>query len=148
MTRIILDLDPPQTGAPEFTSDTQDLVYFLSWAYATRYGASHELSMASRVLRQDLGIDLQPLLTFADREVEDPDDQDALDIAWQDAAPLAACCSAVTTALSAPDGAFEGVLQQYPSLRDNVHDLGQIAAWAAERGARIRVTYELDGEPV
>ena len=144
MTGIIVDLDPPQLGPPEFASDTQDLVYFLSWAYATRYGASHELSMASRVLRQDLGIDLQPLLTFADREVEDPDDCDALDLAWQEADPLAACCSAVAAALSAPGGAFEAIASQYPRLADNIRDLGHIAAWAAQRGARVRVTYELD----
>ena len=90
MPHIILDFDPPQPGAPEFSADTSDLVYFLSWGYSSRYGATHELSALAQVLRRDFSLDLVPLLTFADRDTEDPADEEALVLAWQDAASLAA----------------------------------------------------------
>jgi hypothetical protein len=141
MPSVILDFDPPQPDAPGFTSDTADLVYFLSWAYATRYGASHELSMAARALRE-LGVDLQPLLTFADRNAEDPADEEALDLAWQDAIELARCCDAVADALARnSDKVLDS--EEYPGLLKGIEELGQIAAWAAARSVRIRVTYEI-----
>jgi hypothetical protein len=144
MPRIILDFDPPQPDAPGFASDTADLVYFLSWAFSTRYGANHELSVASLVLRSEFSIDLLPLLTFADREVEDPADRETLEQAWQDASPLAECCQKVATALASEEKRLVSLREDYPRLGENVAELGQIASWAANRGARIRVTYVLE----
>jgi hypothetical protein len=51
MPLIVIDTDTEQPDAPEFTSDTADLVYFLSWAFSARYGGNHEMSVASLVLR-------------------------------------------------------------------------------------------------
>jgi hypothetical protein len=144
---IVLDFDPPQPDAPKFASYTGDLVFFLSWAFSTRYGASHELSVAALVLRSEFKIDLQPLLTFADRNVEDPADEEALERAWQDAAPLAACCKEVCEALGSDEKRLAALRDDYPALRDNIGELGEIAASVAVRGGRLRVTYELeDGE--
>ena len=61
MPRIVLDFEPEQPDAPELETDTSDLVYFLSWAFLTRYGANHELSLAALVLRGEFKIDLSPL---------------------------------------------------------------------------------------
>ena len=144
MPRIVLDFDPPQPDAPSFDGDTSDLVYFLSWAFSMRYGANHELSIAALVLRSEFKIDLLPLLTFADRAVEDPADEEALERAWQDAAPLAECCERVATALGSDEKRLVTLRDEYPSLRSHIEALGRDAAWAAERGARIRVTYELE----
>jgi hypothetical protein len=144
--RIILDFDPPHPDAPAFTTGTPDLVYFLSWAYSARYGASHELSEAAGILRNDLKIDLLPLLTFADRDVEDPADEETLERAWQDAAALARCCEETARALANDNGRLSELIEDYPDLRLNIEELGWIAAWAEERGARIRVTYELEEE--
>ena len=144
MPRIVLDFEPPQLGAPPFTSDTADLVYFLSWAFSTRYGASHEMSVAALVLRSEFKIDLLPLLTFADRNVEDPADEEALQRAWQDAAPLAECCDRIYEALGSDEKRLASLRDDYPALRELIRELGQIAAWAARRNARIRVTYELE----
>src|SRR5688500_7657673 len=116
MPRIVLDFEPPQLDAPDFTSDTSDLVYFLSWAFSTRYGANHELSVASLVLRSEFGIDLLPLLTFADREVEDPADRETLENAWQDAAPLAECCLKVAVALASDEKRLVSLREDYPRL--------------------------------
>lgn len=144
MPRIVLDFDPPQPEAPAFASDTGDLVFFLSWAFSTRYGASHELSIAATLLRAEFKIDMQPLLTFADRNVEDPADDEALERAWQDAAPLAECCERVHDALSSDEKRLASLRGDYPALRNNIRELGEIAAWAGERGSLIRVTYELE----
>ena len=144
MPRIVLDFDPPQPDAPVFTRDTGDLVFFLSWAFSIRYGANHELSVAALVLRSEFKIDLAPLLTFADRNVEDPADEEALERAWQDAAPLAECCERVYEALGSDEKRLAALRDDYPALRDLIRELGQIAAWAAGRDARIRVTYELE----
>jgi hypothetical protein len=142
--RIVLDFDPPQADAPDFTSDTADLVYFLSWAYSSRYGANHDLSIAAVILRSEFKIDLQPLLTFADRSVEDPADEEALERAWQDAAPLAECCARVAEALAGDEKRIAALREDYPALITNIAELGHIARWAEERGARIRVTYQLE----
>jgi hypothetical protein len=142
--RIILDFDPEQQEAPTYENDTSELVFFLSWAFSQRYGANHELSQASLILRSELKIDLTPLLTFADREVEDPNDADVLERSWQDAAPLAECCERVAETLRGDDQRLVDLTQEYTNLATNIEELGRIAAWTADRGARIRITYELE----
>lgn len=146
MPRVIIDLDPPRDGAPQFTGDTSDLVYFLSWAFATRYGGNHELSLASLILRGDFKIDLKPLLTFADRDVEVEADAEMLERVWQDASPLADTCEAVAAALDSGEPRLASITREYPLLRDRVAELGQIARWAAEQDSRIRVTFLLEEE--
>lgn len=143
MPQIILDFDPPRPDAPDFEHETSELVYFLSWAFSARYGASHELAQAALILRGDFKIDLQPLLTFADREVEDPEDQNVLDRSWQDAGPLAECCDQVASALGSDDERLKQLWEEYPGLQRSIEEMGRIAAWAAEHGSRIRVTYEM-----
>ncbi len=146
MPSIILDFDPPQPEAPGFAGDQADLVYFLSWAFSARYGGNHELSLASLVLRGEFKIDLRPLLTFADRDVEEPEDEDALVRAWQDAAPLAECCEAVVTAFESGEKRLQAIREEYPALTDRIRELGAIARWAGVHGARVRVTYQMAGE--
>jgi hypothetical protein len=144
MPRIVLDFDPPQAEAPEFASDTSDLVYFLSWAFSARYGGNHEMSVASLILRGEFRIDLHPLLTFADRQVEELADAEMLERAWQDAATLADCCEAVVRALESGEKRLDSLQEEYPALRENIGELGRIARWASEHGLRMRITFELD----
>ncbi len=144
MPRVVLDFEPAQVAAPGFASDTSDLVYFLSWAFSARYGANHELSVVSLILRGVFKIDISPLLTFADRAVEAPEDEEALDRAWQEAAPLAECCEQVVEALGSDEKRLASLQEEYPRLQGNIEELGRVARWAAAAGARIRVTYELD----
>jgi hypothetical protein len=144
--RIILDYDPPQTDAPEFERETADLVYFLSWAFSARYGGNHEMSIAALILRGEFKIDTVPLLTFADRNIEEPSDAETLERSWQDAAPLAECCRLVAAALGSEEKRLAALNEEYPALRQNIEALGEKAAWAAEHGSRIRVTYELEDE--
>lgn len=143
MPRIILDFNPAWEGAPGFAGESDSLVYFLSWAFSARYGASHELSEASMLLRGEFGIEMRPLLTFADREVEMDADAEMLEKAWQDAAPLAEACEQVAEAMESKDARLVAIHTDYPALRGQVAELGQIAAAAAEHGSRIRITFEM-----
>jgi hypothetical protein len=143
MPTLHVELDPPAEGAPGLSGDTSDLVYFLSFAFAARYGAQHELTKASTLLRGgEHKIDLRPLLTFADRDADDPADEKELERVWQDAAPLAECCRRVVASIDA-DEAIKEQLAGFPALRDQIEELGAIAAWAAERGARVRLTFTI-----
>jgi hypothetical protein len=142
--RIVLDFDPEQPDAPSFQTETSQLVFFLSWAFSQRYGASHELAEAARILRFEHKIDLGPLLTFADRDVEEEADADVLERSWQGAEPLAECCTVVAQALQGDDTRLTDLSSDYPNLVTNIEELGNVARWAAERGARIRITYELE----
>jgi hypothetical protein len=141
--RIVLDFDPPRPDAPQIEGDSSDLVYFLSWAFSARYGGNHEMSVASLVLRGEFGIDLRPLLTFADREVEMDADAEMLDRAWQDPGPLADCCDAVAKAFRSGERRLAAVAEEYPRLVDQLVELGQIASWAADNGLRMRVTFSM-----
>lgn len=142
--RVIVDFDPPQPDAPSFESDTSDFVYFLSYAYSSRFGASHELALVALSLRTEHKINLAPLLNFADRDAEDEDDLKLLDEAWQDPAPLVECCRRIIETIDAGEPRFVAMQAEYPELRRNIEELGAMAAWADERSARVRITYELE----
>ncbi|HWQ28793.1 MAG TPA: hypothetical protein VNN12_07205 [Dehalococcoidia bacterium] len=144
MPTAFFEADTPEPCPIVFGGDTADLVYFLSFAFSARYGAQHELtSLALRLRGGDDKIDLTPLLTFADRNPEDPADTRELERVWQDAAPLAECCRRVVEALDRGDAGVLRTLERYPDLRDRIDDLRRMAEWAAARGARVRITFEL-----
>lgn len=147
MPTVFFEAEAADRCPVAFGGDTADLVYFLSFAFSARYGAQHELTtLALRLRGGDDKIDLTPLLTFADRNPEDPADERELQRAWQDAAPLAACCRQVVAALDRldrDDPHVRATLARYPALRDRIAELGRMAEWAAARGARVRITFEL-----
>ncbi|MGB2695192.1 MAG: hypothetical protein WBD55_08405 [Dehalococcoidia bacterium] len=143
MPTLHVDLDPPPELPPAFSGDTSALVYFLSFAFAARYGAQHELTKASALLRGgEHQIDLKPLLTFADRDTDDPADEKELERVWQDAGPLADCCRRVVAAIDA-DPAIREQIVDFPTLRDSIEELAGIASWSAKRGIRVRLTYTM-----
>ena len=146
MPRIVIDYDPPEAGAPQLEGDSSDLVYFLSFAFSQRYGASHELSVAALVLRGEFKINIAPLMTFADREIEEPSDAETLERAWQDAIGLAECCRAVAAALGSDEKRLVALRGDFPRLQELIGQLGECAAWAATGGLRIRVTYVLEDD--
>lgn len=97
-----------------------------------------------------LHVDFDPLLTFADRpslgRTDDSADERELERVWQDAGPLVLPqkdCRRVVEAIDA-DLAVRELLRDFPALRDRIEELGRIASWAAERGARVRLTYTMD----
>ena len=144
MPRLYFEADAPEPCPIAFGGASDVLVYFLSLAFSTRYGSIHPLSQLALLLRgSEYKIDLKPLLTFADRDVEVEADARELDRVWQDAAPLAACIGAATDALASGDPRITELTTDAPDLHARLLDLGRMAAWAAERGARVRLSFEL-----
>ena len=143
MSRFYFETDAAEPCPIAFGGADDVLVYFLSLAFSTRYGSLHPLSQLALLLRGEMKINLTPLTTFADRNVEEEADQVELDRVWQDAAPLAATLAAVTTALASGDDRIAQLTEDFPDLRARLEDLQRMAEWAAEREARVRMTFEL-----
>jgi hypothetical protein len=143
MSRFYFETDADQPCPLAFGGQADVLVHFLSFAFATRYGAQHEFSKLALLLRGERKIDLGPLLTFADRNVEEDADAAELERVWQDAAPLAETLRRVVDALRERDARVTALTADAPDLIDRLDDLRQMAGWAAERGARVRLTFEL-----
>jgi len=136
MRRVALLLRDRRRGACpiELGGPGDVLVYFLSLAFSTRY-APAPLSQLALLLRGELKIDLGPLTTFADRDVEVEADQVELDRVWQDAAPLAATLRAVTHALAAGD---ERVAQLTADAPDLEAGCSTSCAWSNGRRSAAR----------
>lgn len=143
MPTLHVDFDPPEPCPHAFAGDTSDVVYFLSFAFSARYGSTHELSRASLLLRGEFKIDLRPLLTFADRGVEEASDVRELERVWQEAAPLAECCRQVVAALDGGHAQLRELTDGFPALRNRLDELARMAQGAVERGAKVRLTFEL-----
>ena len=143
MPTLYFETDAREPCPIRFGGPTDSLVYFLSLAFATRYGAQHDLSLLALLLRGEHKIDLGPLTTFADRDVEVAADARELERVWQDAAPLAETLRRIVEALDAGDERIRELTAGAPGLRARLADLGRMAAWAAERGARVRLSYDL-----
>lgn len=142
MSTLFFETDPSADG-PGFRGPTDVLVYFLSLAFSTRYGAQHDLARLALVLRGTHKIDLDPLLTFADRDVEVEADARELARVWQDAAPLAETLRKVNEALASGDEEIDRIVADAPGLRERLLDLQAMAEAAAARAARVRLSFEL-----
>ena len=138
-TALIVETTAEEDCPLEFFGDSADIVYFISFAHSERYGSSHPLSKATRILKR-LRINLVPLLTFADARTESAAEEQALETMWQDPAPLAECARRVAQEIEASEQLRE-LSADFPELPDRLRELATMADWAAERGARIRLTY-------
>jgi hypothetical protein len=143
VTRLYFETDRPEACPIDFGGASDVLVYFLSLAFSTRYGSQHALSHLALMLRRERKIDLNPLTTFADRDVEVEADQVELDRVWQDAAPLAETLRQLNEALDSGDERIAILTADAPDLRARLGDLARMADWAAQQGARVRLSFEL-----
>jgi len=143
VSRLYFETDAAEACPVEFGGASDVLVHLLSFAFSTRYGSIHPLSQLSLMLRGERKINMTPLTTFADRDVEVEADADLLERAWQDAAPLAETLRAVTAALASGDERIATLTAESPDLLARLEDLRRMAEWAAERGTRVRLTYDL-----
>ena len=143
MPMLFFETDAGEPCPIAFSGDTSVLVYFLSLAFSTRYGAQHDLSKLALILRGEHKIDLDPLTTFADRNVEEEADERELARVWQDAVPLAGTLNSVLAVLDHPDERIAATLADTPDLTPRLHDLLRMVEWAAVRRARVRMTFEL-----
>ena len=143
MSRFFFETDPPDLARVEFGGPADVLVYFLSLAFSTRYGSIHPLSQLAIMLRGEHKINMTPLTTFADRDVEEPLDERELQRAWQDAAPLAETLRQVNEVLASGDDRVATLTEETPDIAARLIDLQAIVEQAAAAGARVRMTFEL-----
>ena len=114
----------------------------LSFGASESYGALHPLSGVVNILRRKHGVDLLPLFTFGDAVPEDDEDRRELEHLWQDAERLAACCAAVVAGIG-ESARLQELAADFPELIPRLTDLERSATWAAQRGAKVRITYRL-----
>ena len=143
MSTLFVETDPADIDLPDFGGPTDVLVYFLSLAFSTRYGSIHPLSQLALLLRGEYKIDMTPLTTFADRDVEEEADRVELERVWQDAGPLAETLRRVCDVLASGDERVEVLTEESPELAARLDDLRRIVEAVAERGGRVRLSYEL-----
>lgn len=141
-TTLIVETTAEEPCPIEFLGETSDIVYFISMAHTERYGADHPLSKAAAILKRQLRVKMGPLLNFADARTEDPEEEAMLERLWQEAAPLAETARSVAEAVEGTPQLRE-LTAAFPELPDRLRELSDIAAWAAERGAKVRLTYVL-----
>ena len=139
-TALIVETTAEEECPLEFFGDSADIVYFISFAHSDRYGSSHPLSQAAGVLKRQLQINLSPLLTFADARTESRDEERALETMWQDPSPLAKSARLVAAAIEWTPRLRE-LTADFPELPERLRELAGMADWAAEHGAKIRLTY-------
>lgn len=141
-TVFIVETTAAEPCPLDFLGDSADLVYFISFAHAERYGADHSLARAARVMKRRLRIDLSPLLRFADARTEDAAEARLLETIWQDPRPVARAALAAADAIDDNED-VRTLTSDFTELPLRLRELAAIALWAAQRGARIRLTYAL-----
>lgn len=141
-TTLIVETTAAEPCPVEFLGDSGDIVYFISMAHSERYGADHPLAKASSIIKRKMRISIAPLLNFADASPDDDAEEQLLEKLWQDPDPLEESARAVAGAIEGSDE-LRQLTSAFPELPDRLRELADMAAWARERGARIRLTYVL-----
>jgi hypothetical protein len=138
-TTLLVETTDPE-APPDFLGDSADIVYFVSFAHAERYGTDHPLSKAAAFLKRKLRVSLGPLMNYADARTENAEEEALLERLWQDAEPLAESARSAAEAIAGTPELRE-LTAELPELPQRLLELADIASWAAERGARVRLTY-------
>jgi len=139
-TTLIVETTSDEPCPIDFLGDTSDIVYFISMAHTERYGADHPLAKAAAVLKRRLRVNMAPLLKFADARTENAEEERMLETLWQDAAPLAEASRTVSEAIEGSSELRE-LTAAFPELPERLKELADIAFWAAQRGAKMRLSY-------
>lgn len=143
MSTFFFETDSPEPCPIAFGGDAAVLVHFMSLAFSTRYGSQHELSRLALLLRGEFKVDLGPITTFADRDVEEEADALELERVWQPAAPLVASLRGLVDALASGDERVTALIADTPDLLPRLRELLLMAEWSAGRDARVRLTFLL-----
>lgn len=141
-TTLIVETTAEEDCPIEFLGDSADIVYFISMAHSERYGAGHPLAKASSIIKRKMRINITPLLTFGDAEPDDASEEAMLEKLWQDPGPLEESALAVAAAID-QDDELRDLTSAFPELPDRLRELAEMARWARERDALIRLTYAL-----
>ena len=142
MPALFVETDAASPEPLAFSRDPQPLLALISFGMAEPYGTQHPLTELVRRLKKQHGIDVEPLLTFYDRETKDAEDEEKLSAAWQPGTQLRDCLSSPRAAL-ASDSDTASLADTEPSLPLLLAELEAMADGAAE--GRIRISFSLSG---
>lgn len=125
-------------------NDGAGLCAFVSFAVSRGFGATHPLIALADRLHDQHHVRMGPLTTFYDGEVEDSEDREKLELAWQEAAGLGESLSALVAALEGDEQA------RTLARRGGAEELGieagalmQQVLVAQAAGQRVRMVYAL-----
>ena len=120
------------------------LVAFMSFAVSRGFGATHPLIALADRLHDEHKVRMGPLTTFYEAEAEDAEDREKLELAWQEAAPLAVEIAKVARAIEAdPMCATLARRGDAASIPAEAEALAGLLAAPAEEGKRVRLVYAL-----
>lgn len=131
----------PHDGLP---GDGAALCAFCSFAVSRGFGATHPLIALADRLHDQHRVRMGPLTTFYDGDIEDSEDGEKLELAWQDAAELKEAVERMNEALKSDEqartlarrGGAEDLRQEAEAL------VAQLTP-AVEQGRRVRLVYAL-----
>lgn len=127
----------------ELPGGGSDLVAFMSFAVSRGFGATHPLIALADRLHDEHRVRMGPLTTFYEAEAEDAEDREKLELAWQEAVPLAVELGKIAAALESDP------MAQTFARRGDAREVG-VQARALEdvlatipEGRRVRLVYAL-----
>lgn len=124
--------------------DGEDLVALMSFAVVRGFGAQHPLIALADRLHAAHGVKMGPLTTFYDRSVEDAEDAEKLELAWQPAGPLRDSLARTLEALETDSQAATLARRAGAgTLPAQIRPLLDALARAEKAGARVRMVYTL-----
>jgi hypothetical protein len=131
-------------GPPAIPGEGRCFVAFLSFAAMRGFGAQHPLIALAERLHAAHGVPMGPLTTFYDATIDDSEDREKLELAWQPATGLRDALAKLATALACDEqarvlarrGGAEGLAGEVAAL------LPALDA-AAARGTTVRLSYVL-----
>ncbi len=139
----MLDVEGGETQG-SLPNDGAGLCAFVSFAVSRGFGATHPLIALADRLHDQHRVRMGPLTTFYDGEVEDPEDREKLELAWQEAAGLGESLGALVAALEGDEQA------RTLARRGGAEELGieagaliQQVLVAQAAGQRVRMVYAL-----
>jgi hypothetical protein len=120
------------------------MIAFMSFAVSRGFGATHPLIVLADRLEAQHGVRMGPLTTFYEGAVEDAEDAEKLEMAWQEADGLAESLRRMEAAMTSDGRCAELTeLAGAEGLPGQVAALRVFAGQAAEQGRRIRLSYAL-----
>jgi hypothetical protein len=141
--RLTIDIEGSgeSAGLPD---DGAALIAFMSFAVSRGFGATHPLLALADRLHEAHRVRLGPLTTFYERDPEDSEDREKLEMAWQDAGPLRESLEAVVAAIESDEQAAlfarRGAVDGLPA---QARAAAAALAAAEQTGRRVRLVYTL-----
>jgi hypothetical protein len=126
--------------------DGAALVAFMSFAAMRGFGAEHPYIALAERMHEVHGVRMGPLTTFYESRVDDEEDAEKLEMAWQAAADLAESLDRLRAALVSDDGELWALLRRAGAAEEfglQVAALGEAIEPAVAANARVRLSYAL-----